>query len=424
MGNVAGFASDPGSSPITIQVQCSHTGESISFSTFAGEKVTPNWSADQLKDAIQYYSGVPIACQKLLLRGQDLEASTTIFEAFEMNPSLLPGRGVCIYLYVNRLMFPMRLGPFETTTTPLKGEDFELPAASDDWWRYSFYWTLPNDTLTRFGLNTEKIKLKNLTEVGGQCSPLQKLTLREEDYERLNVPRAAVACAWSYQVSHWQSVDLDPYAATSETWQGDPASSSSVLAFLSTGGFLYFDEEHKVISVQGLRGHRGDYEAPAICFGGPQKWLAEWTLSLLAQGRFQRCTMQALRAEGARWYCWLPAGEILRGQNDSVFSEQPLIPHGGFVYLFHEDPSLTDPVLTAIDRYFPVTPGRPDIGPPAESVPQDDIYRALAAIGDAQSFASQAPFEDQPSVVDVTGYTTSSFTMFVPHSGEDKDGIR
>ena len=52
-------------------------------------------------------------------------------------------------------------------------------------------------------------------------------------------------------------------------------------------------------------------KTPSLAFGEPQDWPRGWSHSLITAKRFQKITSPFLRAQGARWYCWLLPGEKL-----------------------------------------------------------------------------------------------------------------
>jgi len=47
-------------------------------------------------------------------------------------------------------------------------------------------------------------------------------------------------------------------------------------------------------------------------------------------------TIEPLREAGVRYFAWLQPGETMCGPDGVPFPRQPQVPHGGFVYLFHE----------------------------------------------------------------------------------------
>ena len=74
-------------------------------------------------------------------------------------------------------------------------------------------------------------------------------------------------------------------------------------------------------------------EAPSLRFAPPQPWRKGYAHSLVEARRFQPVTSTFLREQGARYYCWILAGEILP---PLAGAGEPWAPceHGGFVYLF------------------------------------------------------------------------------------------
>ena len=120
-------------------------------------------------------------------------------------------------------------------------------------------------------------------------------------------------------------------------------------------------------------------KTPSLAFGEPQDWPRGWSHSLITAKRFQKITSPFLRAQGARWYCWLLPGEKLTPEADheapptattsaadsssssSSSSASPTraegavtewVPcsHGGFVYSFSDDPAMP----STYDRFFDI----------------------------------------------------------------------
>jgi hypothetical protein len=73
-------------------------------------------------------------------------------------------------------------------------------------------------------------------------------------------------------------------------------------------------------------------------FLGPFKWNSKkYTPSLHNQARFHPITIRYLKDQvGARYYAWINPGEVLKCADGT--EENSGFSHGGFCYLFHEDP--------------------------------------------------------------------------------------
>ena len=99
-------------------------------------------------------------------------------------------------------------------------------------------------------------------------------------------------------------------------------------------------------------------KTPSLAFGKPQDWPRGWSHSLITAKRFQKITSPFLRAQGARWYCWLLPGEKLTPEADHAIPEGATegatewapCNHGGFVYSFSDDPAMP----STYDRYFDI----------------------------------------------------------------------
>jgi serine/threonine protein kinase len=81
-------------------------------------------------------------------------------------------------------------------------------------------------------------------------------------------------------------------------------------------------------------------QSPEIHFMPAEPLPAGSAKGLVAAGRFQKITSPQLLGCGARWYCWLLPEEGLPVE----FGEDEWVPcpHGGFVYLFNNDPKVSD----------------------------------------------------------------------------------
>ena len=85
-------------------------------------------------------------------------------------------------------------------------------------------------------------------------------------------------------------------------------------------------------------------KTPSLAFGEPQDWPRGWSYGLIAAKRFQKVTSPFLRAQGARWYCWLMPGEKLTPEADHALpegmtegaTEWAPCNQGGFVYSFSD----------------------------------------------------------------------------------------
>ena len=87
---------------------------------------------------------------------------------------------------------------------------------------------------------------------------------------------------------------------------------------------MYFDDAKTIVGTTTI--------VPAadggMHFGAPRRWYPEWTEALMRQGggqwgRFHRITLAPLRASGARYFAWLPPGEVMRDNEGHPVARQP-----------------------------------------------------------------------------------------------------
>jgi len=138
----------------------------------------------------------------------------------------------------------------------------------------------------------------------GYASPPRALKLGEAQRTALGLPALARRVAWSYAHVVEGSGGL-PVAGPA-----DPD-----VAFLSIGGFVFFDEDG--VRVVALRAAVPVAQAAAdggpalLAFGPPERWLPEWTEELRCANRWHAVTQRELRRSGAAECCFLAAGEAV-----------------------------------------------------------------------------------------------------------------
>lgn len=335
--------------PVTLSVQCSHTGEVVKIHEHQGQMVTSEWTTAHLHQVIEETTGVHGTCQRLMFAGQQMDEGCTIqqtcgCQAGELHQSF--PSAIKISLLVDKVRFPMKLGPFSLVRVAVEDEDFLLPNTSEECRRDGFYWEMSATALQRHGLTSKAPRIT------GQVSPMFKVLLDFSQREALEVPQDAVDFAWSYPVSHYDALESDAYALDhwEEAFHGGAA---AVKDFISVGGFMYFRGDGTIASAQTL-GKPEEQEEGCLTFADPRRWDPEWTATLVAEGRFQRVTISTFVAYGARLCLWLRPCEVILGADGSPLPRQPQVPFGGFVYLFHADPLSMEPEDLALDRYFPV----------------------------------------------------------------------
>lgn len=220
-------------------------------------------------------------------------------------------------------------------------------------------WTMDAPAATRHRLSAPRGTEWPLV---GQLSPTHPVTLTEAEKAAIHIPAAASKFVFSYPVVAGST--LKPSLAA--------PSASLVSSFLSVGGFMYLDAANRPTHATTLI--PTDKAEGGLQFSPPRRWEAEWTTALMRQGRFQRITIKPLNDLGAQHFCWLRPGEAIAG-----CATQPLVPHGGFAYLFHEAPLGGSADEVSLDRYFSVASGDEYIAD-GEAAAADEQHVATFAV--------------------------------------------
>lgn len=390
---------------LIVKVQCSHNGKCVCFQEFKGYRVTSEWTAAQLQEAIEVLAGVHRQCQRLMFGGRLMNDDTTVLSVLGCEPEAVPER-IKLFLIVDRHRFPQRLGPFNTVRVPLEEKDFDLPEMTEEFRRCGFYWDMPVKVLEGHGLQART------SRITGQVSPTHPVDSPQK--QPLAVPKEARDFVWSYPVAGWEGVESDAYAL--DKWEVGLDSGAAIKSFFSVGGFIYFDSESRVTGITTL-GRLQEGEAGSLHFAEPRRWVPEWTAALVEQGRFQRVTMKAFQELGARMYLWLRPNEVIEASDGNPLPTQPEVPHGGFVYLFHEDVLATDEMELALDRYFAVVSA-----PTSTASASGTLFRPFTLVeGDpfpsnfgATEHLPAAPEGSDDDDYDDGNWDSQSFTMSTP----------
>jgi len=128
------------------------------------------------------------------------------------------------------------------------------------------------------------------------------------------VPEEAEWFVWSYPFeADWhaagvqQNVDVDPD-----------------VAFLSNGGFVYFDKTFNVVRLDAaLVDPKG-----SVVFGPPQEVAGEWYTKVVHTNRLRPITNRAFLRKGATDFCWILPDESIPTASGQVVQCR----HGGFAY--------------------------------------------------------------------------------------------
>jgi len=276
-----------------------------------------------------------------------MDSTRTLLQVLGTRQEHVPDK-VTIFMIADRTEFPMTLHSMCPVQVPFEADDFILPELTNMFMSIGFYWELKTGILESHGLQARSALIT------GQVSPMHPVLEDDELRKVRNIPENAEFVVWSYPVVDWQHVECDAYAV--DDWEGFEAS-AAMKSFLTIGGFLYLDGDRRIAGAttpgrfcEGQGGNGG------LGFGDPRRWLPEWTQRLAEHGRFQPITIRSIRELGVRKFCWLRPNEIIEDDDGQPLPMQPDVPHGGFVYLFHDDVMVTNRIETAMDRYFPVTP--------------------------------------------------------------------
>lgn len=234
--------------------------------------------------------------------------------------------------------FPGLLGPFAVVSTPFQTDDFRIiprmfgsdarpPLMGED--NDGIDWAIEKAAMDRVGLD-----IGDRHRIRGCLSPRSPVTLKSTARGAVRIPARARTFVWSYPVEDWQSI------------AGGSRAAESADSFLSVGGFVYMDQEYKVVGINTLMALTNEATTKTMHFDEPMAWDPEWTEYLVKHKRLHLITLKAMVLAGARYFCWLRPGEVFLSA-----SKQPYVPHGGFVYLFGAQPGEAHPH----DRYFAMT---------------------------------------------------------------------
>jgi len=331
---------------VVVKVQCSHNGKCVCFREHRGHRVTSEWTAAHLHEAVEVLAGVHRQCQRLMFGGRILENDMSLLDVLGCVPDAVPDR-IKLFLIVDKHRFPQRLGPFNTVPVPLEAKDFDMPEMTEEFRRCGFYWDMPVKVLEGHGLQARTHRIT------GQVSPTHPVTVDSPQKPPMTALKESRDFVWSYPVAGWEGVESNAYAL--DRWEEGLEGGAAIKSFFSVGGYMYFDVEGHVAGVATL-GRVQDGDSGSLHFAEPRRWLPEWTAALVEQGRFQSVTMKAFVEVGARMYLWLRPNEVIEAVDGNPLPQQPEVPHGAFVYLFHEDVLDLDEVSLALDRYFAVVP--------------------------------------------------------------------
>lgn len=184
-----------------------------------------------------------------------------------------------------------RLGPLQTkrnVKVKIRALESVIPSGAGN-----------NGTMYEITGPSKVLKLCNQLNLPtlGTISPVGEITLPAEARDSANIPQNATLFAFAYPLAGMGQLSEDQ---TKHINLGDLAH-----AFLSFGGYVYFDANGKALVVNAIDA------GPGLWFDGPHKLHKTTMVTLQKQGRMQPVTAGFLRTTGARNFCWIRPGEPL-----------------------------------------------------------------------------------------------------------------
>jgi hypothetical protein len=231
-------------------------------------------------------------------------------------------------------IFPEQFGPFEMKPAIVEGLSLTINTGTC-MYEVSFDSAPLADIPVRYGECVLNV---------GQLSPPHPITLSPQRRSYARIPPAATHMIWAYPLTGMAAVGQT-------TLDVDPA-----LLFATFGGYVYCEEkngEMNVVSTSAIA-TSAFQTGKDVYFCPPITWRPSFTKALSTAGRFQRMNIDTLEESGAKYYCWIHAGEVLVA-DDPLVADWEISTHGGFAYLFDE-PGKPHP----LDRFFGIWGGTGD----------------------------------------------------------------
>jgi len=193
----------------------------------------------------------------------------------------------------------------------------------------------------------------------GQMSPKHAVTLGPEARKHANIPDTAKYYVWSYPIDvQWRHYESTLMKALKEC----NCLNCPELMFLIMGGYVYFDENFQIVSVNALicvQTRRKEEElvkrGSGLKFGKPEKFPAKFINQLTLYDRLKFVSWPDLNhlSDPPKLFAWLRPNEELVAPDRK---RRKFGPHGGFVFIFHYD--LDE--HSEKNCYFPVICNNPD----------------------------------------------------------------
>jgi len=174
----------------------------------------------------------------------------------------------------------------------------------------------------------------------GQMSPKHAVTLGPEARKHANIPDTAKYYVWSYPIDvQWRHYDSTLVHALREC----KCLNCPELMFLIMGGYVYFDENFQIVSVNALicvQRQKTEEElmkrGGGLKFGKPEKFPAKFINQLTLYDRLKFVSWPDLShlSDPPKLFAWLRPNEELVAPDRK---RRQFGPHGGFVFIFHYD---------------------------------------------------------------------------------------
>jgi len=246
-----------------------------------------------------------------------------------------------------------KLGPFEAHKTVFNSSSFHLldPRLES-----------PNPLflIHREAFQGDKKGLAKLIvnfPLEGQMSPRHAVTLGAEARRHANIPDTAKYYVWSYPIEvQWRHYEAILMNALREC----DCLSSPELMFLVMGGYVYFDEDFQIVSANALiagQNKKREEElmksGSGLKFGKPEKFPAKFINQLTLWDRLKVVSWPGLNflSNPPTFFAWIRAHEELVAPDRE---RRQFGPHGGFVFIFHQDLDQYSEELSEKNCYFPV----------------------------------------------------------------------
>lgn len=212
--------------------------------------------------------------------------------------------------------FPDALGPFQVaSTTGISATDLKIEwGPAKTWAVQERNCLLPKSAIK--GAGTQSILSVLPETLNITLSPLHPVNLAPAQRGGAGIPEKAEHFVWAYPI--------DTTTIPASAMATDDADTG----FLTTGGFIYFDNSLKALQINALVAGSGG----GLAFEKPKDWMPGWTESLASQGRkFHPVTLKALSDKGVSHFSWMSPNTIIGGALTE--GGTAICPHGGFAYL-------------------------------------------------------------------------------------------